>query len=128
MLKRFRNRRLLPAGSTPCNGGPEISAEIQMAIDKLCPPSCPPPSPEIAQHYSGGLAWLDVAFSLEELRVALRSVKSSSSPGLDRIDYRLIKTLPSDLLICLLSFKQPLPLFYFPYIMVALPHPLITQT
>ncbi|KYQ48482.1 RNA-directed DNA polymerase from mobile element jockey [Trachymyrmex zeteki] len=49
------------------------------------------------------LTWLDYPFSLNEIRAALDSVRLSSSPGMDRIEYRLLKIFPDNLLFCLLS-------------------------
>ncbi|KYQ49822.1 hypothetical protein ALC60_11098 [Trachymyrmex zeteki] len=71
MLKRFRNRRLIPANSTSLNRNSENSAMIQDAIDKLCPPYCPPPLPEIPLVYNGELSWLDSPFSMNELHLPL---------------------------------------------------------
>ncbi|XP_018406275.1 PREDICTED: RNA-directed DNA polymerase from mobile element jockey-like [Cyphomyrmex costatus] len=103
MLKRFRNRRLDPANSSSQNGNEDRSAIIQDAIDKLCPPFCPPPIPPPLLPYQGNLAWLDEPFTLDKLQAALHSVKASSNSGLDRIDYRIIKAFPPNLLTSLLD-------------------------
>lgn len=103
MLKRFRNRRLIPANSNSLNKYTENSEAIQDAINKLCPPSCSPPSSVIPSPYQGHLSWLDSPFTINELYSTLQSVKPSSNPGLDRIDNRLIKALPTELLHCLLN-------------------------
>ncbi|KYM96985.1 hypothetical protein ALC62_12362 [Cyphomyrmex costatus] len=97
MLKRFRNHRLISANSSAHNRNEDRSVMIQEAIAKLCPPFVPPSPPIISEAYTGVHAWLDDPFTLDELSAALQSVKSSSSPGLDRIDYRLVKALPFEL-------------------------------
>ncbi|TGZ47961.1 hypothetical protein DBV15_10259, partial [Temnothorax longispinosus] len=78
-----------------------LESSQEAAIDKLCPPSCsPPPFTTLLSMKQEDInspnvqSWMSNPFSIDELRVALATVKVSSSPGLDQISYAFIKTLP----------------------------------
>jgi hypothetical protein len=59
----------------------------------LCPPwaPCAPPSHRLEGNED---PFLDLHFSQEELEYAIANLRISSSPGPDRIDYRMISHLP----------------------------------
>jgi len=76
-------------------------ATIQdLMLNKLCPPSCLhcPFSPleHLIQEDLSSLSphvWLDNPFSQVELDLAI-DCENNSSPGLDQLDYRVIRALP----------------------------------
>ncbi|KYQ51171.1 RNA-directed DNA polymerase from mobile element jockey [Trachymyrmex zeteki] len=103
MLKRFKNRRLISNCGKGTGQTSSQTTEIQDIVAKFCPPSCSTPIPPIPASTENRLSWLDSPFSINELRAALDSVKTASSPGMDRVEYRLLKVLPEELLSCLLS-------------------------
>jgi len=84
-------------------------------MSKLCPPSSlhldlsalVNRAPQISQNVPH-LAWIDDPFSALELDLAVFSSKRKSSPGLDRIDYGIIRSLPSELMIKLLNIYNDL--------------------
>ena len=58
------------------------------------------------------LAWLDSSFFLNEIRAM-----QGYLPGLDGIDYRLIKALSDELLFYLLSLLNLIYIFHLPRIL-----------
>ncbi|KYM98769.1 RNA-directed DNA polymerase from mobile element jockey [Cyphomyrmex costatus] len=102
MLKRFKDRRLASGGSVSSGGNHESDQILQATIHQICPSSCSPPIPASSDNVNNALLWLDQPFSLNEIEAALSAVKVSSSPSLDRVEYRLLKLLPTNLLSCLL--------------------------
>lgn len=79
----------------------QIEQNINKALDKLSPPWCitnPMNIPECSpnEHF-------DAYFNLNEFTIALDSRNSKSSPGLDGIDYNVIKKLPFNLKLILLD-------------------------
>lgn len=99
MVKMFRNRNLNDNNDGFSSG---ISlAELNKAISKLCPDSCRYDNRaslgnmEAQDAVNPGLiSELDLAITLEELNIAIDSSKPEPSPGLDQIDYGMIKSLP----------------------------------
>jgi len=90
-----------------------MAAQNQL-LSKLCPPSCfylilpSLDSLKLEDTPDSPLAWIDNPFSMRELELAIHSSKKKSSPGLDRIDYNIIRSIPSDLLTILLSIYNDL--------------------
>jgi len=80
-----------------------------LTLGKLCPPSClhnnvlPSNSPDIPVSSDHPFALLGNPFTFKELESAIYSSKAKSSPGLDRFDYKIIRAIPSDLLVFLLE-------------------------
>jgi len=68
---------------------------VYKQIEDLFPPGNSFPSPKFSTYNPTFEATLDVPFSFEELEMALRYVKIKASPGLDNIDYKIIKALPT---------------------------------
>ncbi|XP_024883727.1 uncharacterized protein LOC112462272 [Temnothorax curvispinosus] len=96
MLKRYKNRKL--ASANPSAG--VNSEQIDIAMANICPPSCnsePLNIPDNSASTPDTLSWMDSVFQFQEFEAALDSVKVKSSPGFDRIDYQIIKSLPSSL-------------------------------
>ncbi|XP_077277114.1 uncharacterized protein LOC143905527 [Temnothorax americanus] len=96
MIKKFRNRNwLLPLIH------PRSTTLLPM---RLCPPSPPPPacfSERIdllalkdRYDYNNPFSWIDQPFIFSEFLNAINSTNNNSSPGFDRIDYKILKTLP----------------------------------
>ncbi|RLU22509.1 hypothetical protein DMN91_004787 [Ooceraea biroi] len=81
------------------------------AISKLCPPYCALPDPmQLSEmEVEDGLSptpvhsWLADPISKEELDIAIRSSRKSSSPGLDQISHAILTALPSEFRDCLLG-------------------------
>ncbi|TGZ49471.1 hypothetical protein DBV15_11972 [Temnothorax longispinosus] len=83
MVKSFRRRD----ASQPINDPLKEEELIQAAINKLCPPSCSPDDPSLAEmsatdalnmeHLS---AWMDGPISMQEIKAALKTAKLKSSP------------------------------------------------
>ncbi|XP_024873094.1 uncharacterized protein LOC112455426 [Temnothorax curvispinosus] len=64
---------------------------VRNLIDELFPPWAPTPRPDESLSSPGTDPFLDLPLLPEELDWALESVNLGSSPGLDGIDYRIIK-------------------------------------
>jgi len=85
-------------------------AELQDSIiDKLCPPSCPgfpaqtlEEMKAIDQLNDNPHLWIDDPFSIRELETAIASSRKNSVPGLDQIDYAVIRSFPASILLILL--------------------------
>lgn len=74
---------------------------VRDAIDDLCPPWA-----ELAPPDFSGLPLIDLfemPFDVTELNAVLHNAKSKSSPGLDGVDYYILKKLTPKLKDCLLS-------------------------
>lgn len=108
MLKRFRNRRLAPSCDSINKVGnhAEDNPVIMDTISRICPPACSPQRViDLVRDvplYNGPHAWMDSPFAYKEFEAVLDSAKLTSSPGLDKIDYRTLKILPYDLKALLL--------------------------
>jgi len=100
----------------------------------LCPPSCLhydyPSLVEMETHDASSNhchSWLDDPFTLQELEFAISSSKRGSAPGLDQIDYIIIREIPNDLRLLLLDiyndlFSQGLfPFFWSTSLIVFIP-------
>lgn len=117
LIKAFKNKNFAPP--------PDADKTEQLfsaAISKLCPLSCaPPPLPSVAEMkeedhlLSSCHHWLENPISWEELSLVLKNLKTSSCPGLDGIDNKLILSFPEKLLKLFLSiFNQMLEEGSFP--------------
>ncbi|XP_023703181.1 uncharacterized protein LOC111862205 [Cryptotermes secundus] len=65
---------------------------IETAIETLCPPWAPVQPPCLKNDYED--PFMDHPFTKEELEAAILSTNPKSSPGLDGIDYLVIRSLP----------------------------------
>ncbi|XP_071580666.1 uncharacterized protein [Temnothorax nylanderi] len=77
-------------------------SEIRKSIDCLAPPSvgCEPiEAPDGCQGYGD----LDAPFSRAELERAIDMVRRDSAPGLDGVEYKMLRLLPDSARICLLE-------------------------
>jgi len=80
-----------------------------LLLSKLCPPSCLhsffPPLDELnsLDSSTSPFIWIDDPFTITELDASIDSSKRKSSPGLDRIDYAIIRVLSPDLRTILLD-------------------------
>ena len=71
------------------------------AIDKICPPWVPT-NPDTLP-YCKSNPFLESEFTLSEFNLVINSKKTHSSPGLDGIDYAIIKNLPLQYKLLLLD-------------------------
>jgi len=111
-IRAYKNKSLSSESSPP-----DFSAQSEsqsLLLSKLCPPSCLhisfPPLEELKllDSPTSPSAWMDDPFSLAELDASINSSKRKSSPGLDRIDYAIIRVLPPDLRAILLEIFNDL--------------------
>ncbi|KAL6418505.1 hypothetical protein ACFW04_012052 [Cataglyphis niger] len=79
---------------------------ITDTINRICSPTCSLQNIIVLERdeasYNGPHAWIDSPFVFNELKAALNSTKLSSSPDLDRIDYKTLQIVPYNLKILLL--------------------------
>jgi len=54
------------------------------------------------------LAWIDGPFSMREFELAIHFSRKRSSPGMDRFDYSIIRSLPPNLMTILLNIYNDL--------------------
>lgn len=109
MIKRFRNKRLVsPAMNSNKSGKKELDPVLIEAMDKLCPPSCSTPPLTFNSVPGNPHEWIDSPFTFQEFLTAITVSKRKSSPGMDRIDYALIRALPRSLLLTLLDIVNSL--------------------
>ncbi|CAG5109312.1 Similar to RTase: Probable RNA-directed DNA polymerase from transposon BS (Drosophila melanogaster) [Cotesia congregata] len=74
---------------------------VNIAIEQLCPAWVPLAKPDFYNEI--GDPFLDQPFLLEELEVAIDKGNTNSSPGIDGIDYQIIKRFPEKLRKLLLA-------------------------
>jgi len=105
---RIYKKKTLSRGHSFLDDAAEAERQKSI-IDKLCPPSChdfPAQSLEemeaIDQLNDNPHLWMDDPFSIRELETAIASSRKSSAPGLDQIDYAVIRSFPSSILLILL--------------------------
>jgi len=87
------------------------AVELQkVIIDKLSPSSCLHLSSQPLEEMktmdlqrNNSHLWMDEQFKIEELDAAIASSKRTSAPGLDRIDYAIIRSFPTRIRQVLLS-------------------------
>lgn len=107
MLKCFRNRRLFSSSGSSFSNNASSNPVVLAAMDRICPPSCSLPPfdllNEVVLSQNNPNLWMDSPFSFNELSSALNSSKSNSSPGIDKIDYKILRFLPYDLKILFLK-------------------------
>jgi len=111
-IRAYKNKSL-SSNSFSLDDKSKTAAQNQL-LSKLCPPSCLhltlPPLDNLKSEDSldNPLAWIDNPFSMRELELAIHSTKKKSSPGLDRIDYNIIRSIPTDLQSTLLGIYNDL--------------------
>lgn len=96
LIRSFKKRNLGGSTTDPSC----FQKHCDLDIDKMCPPTCSP-SPEFSlpfmklrDHLNSNIQhWLGDPLNINELKLALKSVKRQSSPGLDQIDYNIISFL-----------------------------------
>jgi len=105
-IRSFKNKSL------SVNPPPDISSlrdSQNNLLNKLCPPSClhfcpiPLHNLKLQDSPQSPFSWLDDPFTLHEFESAINHSKRNSSPGLDRLNYSVLRTLPSDYRNFLLS-------------------------
>lgn len=97
LVKNFKNRRI----RDDIIDSQMMSCKIDEAINKICPPSCAP-APEYSLETmklrdlcnSNLQVWMDDPINFKEVKLALEDSKLKSSPGLDQIDFKILKHLP----------------------------------
>jgi len=111
-IRSYKNKSL-SAENPPLDHTSKIESQNAL-LSKLCPPSClhlffsPLEELKISDSPTSPFAWLDDPFTKVELEVSIDSSKNRSSPGLDRIDYAIIRALPPDLRLVLLDILNEL--------------------
>jgi len=103
-IKRFRTRHF-ESPKTPSSSNYCPSDTVQNTINSLCPPfafhQAFSSMKDFPQNYSCKI--LDHPFSKVELTSVIRFLKIRSSPGLDRVDNRMLSLLPDEYLEILLD-------------------------
>jgi len=111
-IRAYKNKSL--SSDCPPEDDQSKTQAQDLLLSKLCPPSCLHsnfPSLESLKRSdspSSPYAWIDQPFSMRELISAIRSSRKRSAPGLDRFDYGIVRSIPSELLIILLSIYNDL--------------------
>jgi hypothetical protein len=85
----------------------EKTIAVEQGIHNLCPPWVETEQPVIGN--VNGDPFLDTPLDIEELNSATDRVKVESSPGLDGVDYKVIKNLPEGMRKVLLALYNELP-------------------
>lgn len=95
MIKRFKSRHL-GLSSFQNKSNYETPDSIKSLISSVCSPSALSKQFFSVNDFSNSPSCLafDNPFSLTELIGLIKSLKTRSSPGLDRIDYKMISILP----------------------------------
>jgi len=120
---RAYKKKSLARGIPSLDDGAEIELQDSI-INRLCPPSCfhsPSQSFEemktTDQSSDSSFLWMDNPFSISELETAIASSRRNSAPGLDRIDYAIIRFFPSYVLFILLRiFNEIFDSGLFPHV------------
>jgi len=111
-MRAYKNKSLSP-DSSPLDDELKAAAQDQL-LSKLCPPSCLQPTYpsserlESANSPHSPFVWFDDPFSVRELESAIHSSNTRSSPGMDRIDYDIIRSMLCDLRKILLNIYNDL--------------------
>ncbi|KAL7297549.1 hypothetical protein TKK_0009909 [Trichogramma kaykai] len=96
--KIFKNRWIKTAPSNP-NNNKEKEKYTEIALDKISPPSAETDPNAIPDSQPN--PFFDIPFSFAEFNSALDLKKTSSSPGMDGIDFEILTNLPTKYkLIC----------------------------
>lgn len=90
-VMRLKNR-FYDRESHAANSG-EYLRKIEAYIEDFCV-TIQENSDDLPLRQSNELNYLDVPFSIEELNVAIESVKVDSSPGLDQVENKMLKNSP----------------------------------
>ncbi|XP_034938092.1 uncharacterized protein [Chelonus insularis] len=88
-IKCFQNKQT--SSTRKKEGKPEVLDRVRQAISSLCPPWASTSIPQLQDY---GDEFLDLPFLMEELEYALAFVRVRASPGIDKIDYRILRELP----------------------------------
>lgn len=99
VIKSFKNRFTQPPTDS-CSADKETIEKLHSLVDELYPP--------IVFHDNfpsnfDNNPFLESPLSLSELSIVIKSCKTKSSPGLDKIDYNIIQHFPEESLPPLLS-------------------------
>jgi len=94
-----------------------------MIVDRLCPPSCLfPPTQSLREmemldrRSDDEYFWMDNPFEISKLEAAIDSSSGDSAPGLDRIDYAIIRSFPLSVRLALLRiFNEMFEQGLFPH-------------
>lgn len=89
-IKCFKNRFNYKNNANAYNEE-KVKSAVAM-IEKLCPPGIETPIPSF--HNPRGDPFLELPFTEDELEFAISNVNLKSSPGVDRIDHKIIAMLP----------------------------------
>jgi hypothetical protein len=113
LAKLFRKRNL--STSSSLTGSAELISSQEAVISKLCPPACTsggnrPLCDLLHEDFRSTnlCASLDQDITLHEVTLALKSMKKRSAPGIDQIDYRILKALPTNYLVQLTNIFNKL--------------------
>lgn len=110
-IKCFKNRFNHKDNANEYNE--EKQENVVAMIERLCPPWTRVSTPSF--QYTGQDEFLDSPFTEMELDSAISNVKLRSSPGVDRIDYVIISSLPKEAKMVLLEiYNELLALNSFP--------------
>jgi len=110
-IRSFKNKSLRP-GPPPDEAS--LRASQNVLLSKLCPPSClhlcslPLHILKSQDSPQSPYSWMDDPFTSSEFESAIKVSKRNSSPGLDRLDYSILRALPSDFCNFLLSVYNDL--------------------
>jgi len=98
-IRFFKNKS--PRSNPPPDSSSLLDSQNTL-LNKLCPPSClhlcslPLHILNSQDSLQSLFSWMDDSFILHELESAINFSKRNSSPGLDRVDYSILRALPSD--------------------------------
>jgi len=105
---RVYKKKSLAGGCLKADDG-SLSGMRNSIVDKLCPPSClflqaqSLREMEVSDQQSVEVfSWMDKPFKIGELEAAIDFSCRNSAPGLDRIDYTIIRSFPLTIRLVLL--------------------------
>lgn len=99
VIKSFKNRYTQPS-SASCSADRETIEKLHSLVDELYPPTVF--HDDFPVDFDNN-PFLEASFTISELTTAIKSCKTKSSPGLDKIDYNIIQHFPDIALSTLLS-------------------------
>ena len=92
VIKTFKNKFTQPATSS-CSADREVIAKLHELVLEMCPTTV------FQDNFPAGFGpnqFLEAPFSENELKIAISSLKTKSSPGLDKIDNNIINHFPDE--------------------------------
>lgn len=101
VMRTFKNTRKNITWNKWINNNRE--EEIKKEIDKLAPPGVPIKQIEIKRVQEQNRGILDKEFGIEELSRAEDMIRRNSAPGMDGVEYRMLKELPEEMKVILLG-------------------------